>query len=242
VNWATKIDMKTGRPEVVQAFAPGSKGEDVNYTNICPAALGSKDEQPAAYSPKTNLFYVPSNHVCMDYQPLSYTGGGNEYSPGDAYVNARLAMFPAGKVTGDGTTNMGNFLAWDGAKGKIVWSDPEKFSAWAGALATAGDVVFYGTLDGYEKAVDASSGKLLWKFKSPSGIIGNTNAWSHGGKEQLGVFSGVGGWAGINLALGIAETDARGKDATGGLGAIGGYAGLYEYTRLGGTLTVFQLP
>ena len=178
----------------------------------------------------------------MDYQPLSYTGGGTEYSPGDAYVNARLAMFPAGKVTGDGTTNMGNFIAWDGSKGKIVWSDPEKFSAWAGALATAGDVVFYGTLDGYEKAVDASSGKLLWKFKSPSGIIGNTNAWGHGGKEQLGVFSGVGGWAGINLALGIAEEDAKGKDATGGLGAIGGYAGLYEYTRLGGTLTVFQLP
>ncbi len=242
VNWATHVDMKTGRPEVVAKYSTHKNGEDVNSTNICPAALGTKDQQPAAYSPKTKLFYVPTNHVCMDYEPLSYTGGGTEYNPGDAYVNAKLAMFPAGKVTGDGTTNMGNFIAWDAGKGKIVWSDPEKFSAWAGALATAGDVVFYGTLDGYEKAVDAQTGKLLWQLKTPSGIIGNTNTWTHKGKQQVGVMSGVGGWAGINLALGIQESDARGKDAAGGLGAIGGYAGLYEYTRLGGVLTVLQLP
>ena len=123
-----------------------------------------------------------------------------------------------------------------------MWSDPEKFSVWSGALATAGDVVFYGTLEGYEKAVDAQSGKLLWQVKLPSGIIGNTNAWSHKGKEQVGVFSGVGGWAGINIAAGFSEEDAKGKEGTAGLGAVGGYAGLYEYTRLGGVMTVFQLP
>ena len=242
VNWATHIDMKTGVPQVVPRYSTQHQGQDVNTTNICPAALGTKDQQPAAYSPRTKLFYVPTNHVCMDYEPLSYTGGGVEYTPGDAYVNAKLSMFPAGKVTGDGTTNMGNFIAWDADKGKIVWSNPEPFSAWAGALATAGDVVFYGTLDGFEKAIDANSGKELWKVKTPSGIIGNTNSWMTNGKQQIGVMSGVGGWAGINLALGISESDARGKDATGGLGAVGGYAGLYEYTRLGGVLSVFQLP
>lgn len=242
VNWATHVDLKTGRPEVVARYSTHKNGEDVNTTNVCPAALGTKDEQPAAYSPKANLFFVPTNHVCMDYQPLSYTGGGTEYNPGDAYVNARLAMFPAGKVMGDGTTNMGNFIAWDAGKGKIVWSDPEKFSAWSGALATAGDVVFYGTLEGYFKAVDAQSGKLLWQVKTPSGIIGNPNAWSHKGKEQIGIFSGVGGWAGINIAAGFSEEDAKGKEGTAGLGAVGGYAGLYEYTRLSGLISVFQLP
>jgi PQQ-dependent dehydrogenase (methanol/ethanol family) len=230
VNWATHVDMKTGRPQVVPRYSTHTQGEDVNTTNICPAALGTKDQQPAAYSPKTKLFYVPTNHVCMDYEPTRV-----EYVPGNAYVGATLAMFPAGKVTGDGTTNMGNFIAWDAGKGKIVWSDPERFSAWAGALATAGDVVFYGTLEGYEKAVDANSGKLLWQVKTPSGIIGNTNTWMHKGKQQVGVMSGVGGWAGIGLAAGLTDPSA-------GLGAVGGYAGLAEYTALGGVLSVFQLP
>ena len=94
VNWATKIDMdkssKTyGRPEVVAQYAPGSKGEDVNYTGICPAALGSKDEQPASYSPDTGLFYVPTNHVCMDYEPFRVA-----YTAGQPYVGATLSMFP----------------------------------------------------------------------------------------------------------------------------------------------------
>jgi glucose dehydrogenase len=72
VNWATKVDMdkssKTyGRPLVVDAYSTQHNGEDSNSKGICPAALGTKDEQPAAYSPDTQLFYVPTNHVCMDY-------------------------------------------------------------------------------------------------------------------------------------------------------------------------------
>ena len=81
---------------------------------------------------------------------------------------------------------MGNFIAWDGKTGKIVWSDPEQFSAWGGALATAGGVVFYGTLEGYLKAVDAKTGKELYKFKTPSGIIGNVMTYEHGGKQYVG--------------------------------------------------------
>ncbi|MDQ3563479.1 MAG: methanol/ethanol family PQQ-dependent dehydrogenase [Pseudomonadota bacterium] len=231
VNWATHVDMKTGRPEVVARYSPQKNGEDVNTTNICPAALGTKDQQPAAFSPRTGLFYVPTNHLCMDYEPVS----GGEYTAGQPYVNAVLNMFPAGKVTGDGTNNLGNFIAWDAGTGKIKWSIPERFSVWSGALATAGDVVFYGTLDGYIKCIDAKSGKELWKFKTPSGIIGNLNTWTHKDKQYVGVLSGVGGWAGIGMAAGLIED-------TEGLGAVGAYKGLSSYTRLGGVLSVFSLP
>ncbi|MGH8521475.1 MAG: methanol/ethanol family PQQ-dependent dehydrogenase [Gammaproteobacteria bacterium] len=231
VNWATHVDMKTGRPQMVARYSTHKNGEDVNTTNICPAALGTKDQQPAAFSPRTGLFYVPTNHVCMDYEPVS----GGEYTAGQPYVNAVLNMFPAGKVMGDGTNNLGNFIAWDAGTGKIKWSIPERFSVWSGALATAGDVVFYGTLDGYIKCIDAKSGKELWKFKTPSGIIGNLNTWTHKDKQYVGVLSGVGGWAGIGMAAGLIED-------TEGLGAVGAYKGLNSYTRLGGVLSVFSLP
>ncbi len=230
VNWATKIDLDPksptyGRPELDEKYAPGHNGQDVNSTNICPAALGSKDEQPSAFSPQTGLFYVPTNHVCMDYEPFRVS-----YTAGQPYVGATLAMYPP-----KGDTNMGNFIAWDATKGKIVWSDPEQFSAWGGALATAGDVVFYGTLEGYLKAVDAKTGKLLYKFKTPSGIIGNVMTYEHDGRQFVAVLSGVGGWAGIGLAAGLTDPHA-------GLGAVGGYAALNQYTSLGGALTVFALP
>ena len=230
VNWATHIDMKTGRPQVVAKYSTHQTGVDTNTKNVCPAALGSKDQQPAAYSPRTGLFYVPTNHLCMDYEPFEV-----EYVAGQPFVGATLSMFPAGRVTGDGTTNLGNFIAWDAAKGKIVWSLPEMFSVWSGVLATAGDVVFYGTLEGYLKAVDAKTGKELYKFKTPSGIIGNVNTWKHKGKQYIGILSGIGGWAGIGMAAGLTgDTD--------GLGAVGAYRGLDKYTQLGGVLTVFALP
>lgn len=230
VNWATHIDMKTGRPQVVAKYSTHQTGVDTNTKNVCPAALGTKDQQPAAYSPRTGLFYVPTNHLCMDYEPFEV-----EYVAGQPFVGATLSMFPAGRVTGDGTTNLGNFIAWDAAKGKIVWSLPEMFSVWSGVLATAGDVVFYGTLEGYLKAVDAKTGKELYKFKTPSGIIGNVNTWKHKGKQYIGILSGIGGWAGIGMAAGLTgDTD--------GLGAVGAYRGLDKYTQLGGVLTVFALP
>ena len=230
VNWATHVDMETGRPSVVARYSTRWHGEDVNTTDVCPAALGSKDQQPAAYSPDTGLFYVPTNHVCMDYEPFYV-----DYVAGQPYVGATLSMFPAGRVMMDGTDNLGNFIAWDAAKGEIVWSIPEAFSVWSGALATGGGVVFYGTLDGYLKAVDADTGDLLYSFKTPSGIIGNVNTWVHNGKQYLGILSGLGGWAGIGMAAGL-EGD------TDGLGAVGAYKGLSQHTQLGGVLTVFALP
>ena len=228
VNWASKIDMDKssknyGRPVLVSEYS--TEKADVNHKGICPAALGSKDEQPAAYSPETKLFYVPTNHVCMDYEPFRVS-----YTAGQPYVGATLSMYPP-----PGETHMGNFIAWDAGKGKIVWSNKEQFSVWSGALATAGGVVFYGTLEGYLKAVDAKTGKELYKFKTPSGIIGNVMTYQHGGKQYVAILSGVGGWAGIGLAAGLTDPHA-------GLGAVGGYAALKDYTSLGGQLTVFALP
>jgi PQQ-dependent dehydrogenase (methanol/ethanol family) len=224
VNWATHVDMQTGRPQVVAKYSTEQNGEDVNSTGICPAALGSKDQQPSSYSPRTGLFYVPTNHVCMDYEPFQVS-----YTAGQPYVGATLSMYPA-----PGGTHLGNFIAWDADKGKIVWSNKEPFSVWSGALSTAGDVVFYGTLEGYLKAVDAKTGEELYKFKTPSGIIGNVNTYTHNGKQYIAVLSGIGGWAGIGMAAGL-------TNPTDGLGAVGAYASLSDYTQLGGTLTVFEL-
>ncbi len=231
VNWATHVvmdpkDPQYGRPQVVAKYSTFQNGQDVNTKGICPAALGSKDQQPAAFSPVTGLFYVPTNHVCMDYEPFKVS-----YTAGQPYVGATLSMFPAPDSHG----GMGNFIAWDGGKGKIVWSKPEQFSVWSGALTTDGGVAFYGTLEGYLKAVDQKDGKELFKFRTPSGIIGNVFTYEHKGKQHVGVFSGVGGWAGIGLAAGLTNPND-------GLGAVGGYAGLKQYTELGGSLTVFTLP
>jgi len=257
VNWTSGVDMNKssptyGRPKVVDQYSTEKGGEDVNAKGICPAALGTKDEQPAAYSPDTQLFYVPTNHVCMDYEPFKVS-----YTAGQPYVGATLSMYPP-----PGETHMGNFIAWDNKTGKIVWSNKEQFSVWSGALATAGGVVFYGTLEGYLKAVDAKTGKELYKFKTGSGIIGNVTTYEQGGRQYLAVLSGVGGWAGIGLAAGLTTPEnaaawqgAAGRATVGralesaernvdtaGLGAVGGYAALSNYTALGGALTVFALP
>jgi len=226
INWSTGVDMKTGRPAVDKRYSPGTTGPDVDVKGICPAALGSKDEQPSAYDPKTGYMLVPTNHVCMTYEPFQV-----EYTAGQPYVGATLTMFPTPNSHG----GMGNFIAWDPATGKIVYSKPEKFSVWSGVLTTAGDVAFYGTLEGYIKAVSIKDGKELWKFKTPSGIIGNVFTYEYGGKQYVGVYSGIGGWAGIGMAAGLTESTA-------GLGAVGGYKDLAKYTTLGGSLFVFSLP
>jgi PQQ-dependent dehydrogenase (methanol/ethanol family) len=226
VNWASKVDLKSGRPIVDKKYSPGTTGPDVDVKGICPAALGSKDEQPSSYDPATGYLLVPTNHVCMTYEPFQV-----EYTAGQPYVGATLTMFPTPNSHG----GMGNFIAWDPAAGKIVWSKPERFSVWSGVLATAGGVAFYGTLEGYIKAVRISDGKELWRFKTPSGIIGNVFTYEYQGKQFIGVYSGIGGWAGIGMAAGL-------EKSTEGLGAVGGYRELAKYTALGGTLFVFAIP
>ena len=239
VNWATHVDMKSGRPQVVSQYSTEYNGEDETTEGICPAALGSKNQQPVSYSPQTGYVYISANHVCMTYEPFEV-----EYTAGQPYVGATLTMGPAGvdAMTGkpDNSTNLGQFTAWDPTTGKMVWSTKEPFSVWSGSVATAGGVVFYGTLEGYLKAVDAKTGKELYKFKTPSGIIGNVNTWEYNGKQYVGVLSGVGGWAGIGIAAGLDDgTDSTNSE---GLGAVGAYRSLSSYTKLGGVLTVFALP
>ncbi len=233
VNWATKIDldkssMTYGRPILDERFSTEAHGEDETTRGACPTTLGSKDEQPASYDPSTGLFLVPTNHVCMDFEPFRVS-----YSAGQPYVGATVEMFPADRDKGE--THTGNFIAWDAKTGKIVWANKEQFSVWSGAVTTDGGVTFYGTLEGYLKAVDTKTGKELFRRKTPSGIIGNVITYEVGGKQYVAVLSGVGGWAGIGLAAGLTKSSD-------GLGAVGNYRSLSNYTALGGVLTVFALP
>ena len=230
VNWATRVDMDKasptyGRPLVDKRYSTETKGEDETTQGICPGAPGAKNQAPSAYSPLTGLNYVPVNRLCMDYEPFRVT-----YTPGQPYVGATLTLY--GPKEADGRT--GRFIAWDPKTGKIVWAKEEPFSVWSGALATAGGLVFYGTLEGYLKAVDAKTGAELWRFKTPSGIVGNPMTYTHKGRQYVAVLSGVGGWAGIGIAAGL-------TDPQDGSGAVGAYQSLSSYTAMGGVLTVFGL-
>jgi glucose dehydrogenase len=134
--------------------------------------------------------------------------------------------------------NSGEFCAWDPVAAKKAWAIKEKFPVWSGALATAGDVVFYGTMEGWFKAVDAKSGNLLWQFKCGSGIIGQPISYrGPDGKQYIAILSGVGGWAGAVVAGAL---DAR--DPTAALGFAHGMKELPNFTAKGGMLYVFALP
>ena len=220
-NWAKEIDLKTGRP----VLNPDKEThEDVNVKDICPAAQGAKNHQPASYDPRTKLFYVGTNHICMDYQAF-----GVKYKGGFPYVGAILSMYPA-----DHGNVRGRLIAYDSVSGQTKWSVDDTFQVYSGPLSTDGDVIFYGTLDGWFKAADEETGKELYKFHAPSGIIGNPITYTHQGKQYVAVLSGVGGWAAIGLAEGLTK-------GTEGLGAVGLTTSLADYTNLGGTLLVFSL-
>ena len=220
VNWATGFNLASGKPNENPEMATR---EGKNTKGICPASIGAKDQQPASFDPQTGYFIVPTNHWCEDYQPFA-----SKYKAGFPYVGETVKMY-----RGPGDYG-GALIAWDPNTGKIVWSDHEHFPAWGGVATTDGGVAFYGTMDGYFKAVNTKTGELLFSQKMPSGIIANPIVFSHGGKEFVATMSGVGGWAGIGLAAGL-------TNPTAGLGAVGAAADLGHYTTLGGDLTVFSL-
>ena len=231
VNWATKVDMDKsspnyGRPEVVAKYATGQQ----RRKRQLPRASARPRWAPRTSSPPPSR-RIPGCSTCRPTTSAWTMSRSASPTPRASPMSVRRCRC----IPAPGGNNMGNFIAWDARQGKIVWSDPEQFSVWSGALATAGGVVFYGTLEGYLKAVDAKTGKELYRFKTPSGIIGNVMTYEHGGKQYVAVLSGVGGWAGIGLAAGLTDPHA-------GLGAVGGYAALSDYTALGGQLTVFALP
>jgi len=194
---------------------------------ICPVSPGAKDWQPSAWSPRTRLLYIPHQNLCQDSVTYDVS-----YIAGTPFVGVDNKMYAApGK-------SRGALTAWDVASGRVKWSVPEHLPVWSGALATAGDVVFYGTMDGWFKALDARDGKPLWRFKVGSGIIGQPVAYrGPDGKQYVAVLSGVGGWAGA-----IVSNDLDPRDGTAAKGFVNAMKDLPRYTGKGGTLYVFTLP
>jgi PQQ-dependent dehydrogenase (methanol/ethanol family) len=223
LNTTEGVDPKTGRIKVVAAKTTGFK----TSRDMCPAPPGAKDWQPSAFSPKTGLQYIPHNNLCYEMQ-----GVQANYIAGTPYVGANVKMYagPGG--------NRGEVSAWDPVQAKTVWKVPEEFPAWSGAMVTAGDVVFYGTMDGWFKALDAHNGSLLWQFKVGSGIIGQPVTYKGpDGKQYVAVLSGVGGWSGAVVAGGL-----NAVDGTAALGFANAMSDLGKHTTKGGMLYVFALP
>ena len=219
------VDLQTGRLVYNEEKNTEKVGQVIR--DICPASPGGKDWNPSAFSPRTGLVYIPHNNLCEDAESVE-TG----YIAGTPYVGMNTKMYagPGG--------HRGEFTAWDPAAGRAVWKLAEKFPVWSGAAVTAGDVVFYGTMDGYFKALHARTGELLWQFKVGSGIVGQPVTYrGPDGKQYVAILSGVGGWAG---AIVVAGLDPR--DPTAALGFVGATTDLPEHTTKGGTLYVFSLP
>jgi len=224
VTWARSVDPGSGRPVLEAARATGaSRG---NVKGICPSAEGGvSPSSPAAYSPRTHLFYSSTNNLCMDYEAwrashlngTPFMGVITPYSPG-----------PGGYL--------GGFLAWDAASGRKVWENQERYPNWSGALATAGDVVFYGTLDGWFKSVDARSGKVLSKFKVGSGVVGNPITYrAPDGRQYIAVYAGIGGdWA-------LLAGDTRSDDPTDVRAPADYMNDIARHTSQGGIIWIFGL-
>jgi PQQ-dependent dehydrogenase (methanol/ethanol family) len=223
MNWSSGVDLTTGRPavNVDKATAQGK-----NVKDICPSLEGGKNQQPAAFSPKTGLFYVPTNNLCMDFEGREVT-----YIAGTPYIGGS-----APEKGGPGGYK-GEFMAWDAVAGKKVWGIEEPYPVWSGVLATAGNVVFYGTLDGWFKAVDARNGRVLYQFKAGSGIVGAPITYTGpDGKQYVAVYSGIGGDMGLLIAGDVAANlpfDVRERGTT--------LPDLARYTSWGGMLFVFSL-
>jgi lanthanide-dependent methanol dehydrogenase len=223
INSTAGVDLKTGRLREVPEKHP-HMGKVVR--NICPAAPGAKDWQPSAFSPRTGLIYITHQNLCMDFE-----GAEANYIAGTPYVGANVKMY-----TGPGG-HRGEVTAWDPVAGRAVWKLKENFPVWSGALATAGDLVFYGTMDGWAKALDARTGTERWKFKVGSGIIAPPMTYrGPDGKQYIAFLSGVGGWAGA-----VVSADLDPRDATAALGFANAMQDLKKATTRGGMLYVFSL-
>jgi glucose dehydrogenase len=196
--------------------------------DICPGSAGGKNWQPSAYSPKTRLVYIPHQNLCQDEEAMQVS-----YIAGTPYIGAIVKM-----KTGPAGGHRGVVTAWDPVAARAVWTIKEDLPVWSGVLVTAGDLVFYGTMDGWFKAVDATSGAPLWQFKTGSGIVGQPIAYrGPDGKEYVAVLSGVGGWAGSVVA-----NDLDVGDGSAAHGFANVMADLPQRTTKGGMLYVFALP
>jgi lanthanide-dependent methanol dehydrogenase len=223
ITSSKRVDLKSGRLLVDSSKTP-VLGQVVR--DICPSAPGGKDWQPSSFSPRTGLLYIPHQNLCMDVESVDAN-----YIVGTPYVgmNVKMHAGPGG--------HRGELTAWDPVAMRPAWKVTEDLPVWSGTLVTAGDVVFYGTMDGWFKAADARTGTALWQYKTGSGIIGQPVTFKGpDGKQYVAVVSGVGGWAGAIVAGGL---DPR--DSTAALGFVAAMADLPKRTTKGGTLYVFAL-
>jgi PQQ-dependent dehydrogenase (methanol/ethanol family) len=223
LNWATAYDLATGRPTV----NPDKMTRLGSVTRaICPSSTGAKEFVPSAFSPRTGLLYIPAHNTCMDYE-----GVDANYIAGTPYLGASVRMY-----AGEG--HHGELVAWDPIRARKVWGVKDlKFPLYSGVLATGGDVVFYGTMDGWFRAVDARDGAELWQFKTSSGIVGNPMTYlGPDGKQYVAIYSGIGGWMG-SVAFPFISAD----DPTAALGAAGAMKDIKKYATPGGTVYVFGL-
>jgi lanthanide-dependent methanol dehydrogenase len=224
ITTTTGIDPRTGRPIEVSSKTP-----EVMHAlrDICPSAAGAKNWQPSSFSPRTGLVYIPHNNLCQEEEVVEAN-----YIEGTPFVGANVKMYagPGG--------HRGEVTAWDPVGARAVWKIREKFPVWSGTVVTAGDVLFYGTMDGWFKAIDSRTGDLLWQFKTGSGIVGQPISYrGPDGKQYVAVLSGVGGWAGSIVSAGL---DSR--DGTAGFGFANAMKDLPEATTPGGMLYGFALP
>ena len=223
LNTTEGVDLKTGELKLNPAKKTGYN----TVRDACPAPPGGKDWQPSSFSPKTGLLYIPHNNLCYESQSVRAN-----YISGTPFVGMDVRMYagPGG--------NRGVFSAWDPVKAKTVWSIKENFPVWSGTVVTAGDVVFYGTMDGWFKAVDARNGTPLWQFKAGSGIISQPITYKGpDGKQYIAFACGVGGWSGAVVAGGLNTVDG-----TGALGFSNAMTDLGKYTTKGGMVYAFALP
>ncbi|HVS76050.1 MAG TPA: PQQ-dependent dehydrogenase, methanol/ethanol family [Steroidobacteraceae bacterium] len=224
VNWARSYSLKTGLPDEDPAYRPhlGS----TTY-NMCPSPTGGKDWNPTAFDPQTGMLYIQAHNDCFNMTPHEAN-----YIAGTPYIGANVTMFP-----GPGGWQ-GALIAWDVGAARPAWMLKEnKLPLFGGVLATGGSLVFYGTLDGWFRAVDAHTGKVLWQFKTSSGIIGEPMTFlGPDGKQYIAIYSGVGGWLPAAALPSVSETDP-----TAALGAVGAVEDIKKYTAPGGVLYVFGL-
>lgn len=186
IEWASGIDMETGRPMFIEENRPGNpfeaNGDQGETVFVAPGFLGGKNQQPMAYSPDTGYFYIPANEWGMDIwnEPISYKRGA-------AYLGAGFTIAPLYE------DYVGVMRAVDPLSGEIIWEIPNNAPLWGGVLATGGNLVFYGTPEGHLKAVNATTGEELWHFQTGSGVIAPPITWDDDGVQYVAVVSGWGG-------------------------------------------------
>ncbi|HQO16158.1 MAG TPA: PQQ-dependent dehydrogenase, methanol/ethanol family [Methylotenera sp.] len=234
VNWATAVDLKTGVPAKDGKY---SVHQDVNAKGICPTVMGLKGvANPATYSPKTGLVYVPLNITCMTIEPVS-----SKYTAGQPWVGATLSLFSQSSksenldmISKDG---FGSVVAIEPLSKNTIWYNKENYTIWSGVLSTSSNVIYYGTLDRWFKAVDAKTGKDLWSFRLGSGSISNPFTYSIKGRQYIGTYSAWGGWAGVAVNLAYCGSGC------GALGFNGEFAQVLKHnaTPSSGAINVFSL-